>query len=156
MSKPKIKIIADNNEKDPLRFSTFENVVVGKDSLETADYTVAGHDLPGDDHSIIIERKKNCLELIGNLVSGWEVFERELQRMMKYRHRAIVVCGPNNFPYIYSSGMTKVSPNFAYCRLTDIIMDMNIPVIFAGSREDAEAIIYRMFVKVVKNVEQEN
>jgi ERCC4-type nuclease len=154
--KPQMKIIVDSNEKDPLKFSTYENVSVGKDSLETGDYTIAGHDLPTDDHSIIIERKKNCLELVSNLVSKWEVFERELQRMMKYKHRAIIVCGPNNFPYIYSSGMTRVHPNFVYCKLTDIIMDMQIPIIFAGTREDAEAIIYRMFVKAVQNVEQEN
>lgn len=144
-----IKIIVDTREKDALKFKDYE-VVTSIDKLEAGDYTIHCHDRPLDDNSIIIERKKNCQELVHNLVASWDVFKNELEILSTYRHKAIVVCGPNNFPYLYDRGFTKVSPSFVYCRIADVFMEYGIPTIFANSREDAENMIYRMFVKARK------
>lgn len=145
----KIKIIYDTREQDPLRFHEYE-VDICRDKLDAGDYTLSGHDRPRDDHSIIIERKKNCQELVSNLVMNWDRFKAELEILSQYKHKAIVVCGPNNFPHIYSRGYTKVSPSFAYSRIADILMDYGIPTIFADTRDEASNLIYRMFIKAIR------
>lgn len=146
MQKSKLKIIVDSKEKQPLLFSTYEAETY-RDSLSAGDYTLFSHDRPNDDHSIIIERKKNCMELVSNLVAKWDVFQRELEKLQTYRHKAIVVCGPNNFLELYERGMTQVHPSFAYAKLAEVLMIYEVPTIFAGSREEAENIIFRMFTR---------
>jgi ERCC4-type nuclease len=149
----KIKIIVDTREKEPLRFSNYE-CCIGIDTLDAGDYSICGFDRPNDDESIIIERKKDCKELVSNLVQKWNVFSRELEIISKYKHKYIVVCGPNNFPFLYSRGFTQVHPSFVYSKIAEIMMNYQIPVIFASSREDAENIIYRLFKQVIKNDEK--
>ena len=145
----KIKIIVDTREQDPLRFADYE-VETCRDKLDAGDYTIFSHDRPKDDHSIIIERKKNCQELIGNFGTKWDTFRAELELLGEYKHRAIVVCGPNNFPYLYERGFTALHPSFIYSRIAEVTMEYQIPILFAGTREDAENIIYRLFTRAIR------
>lgn len=148
-----MKIIVDTREQEPLTFSLKEDIQIGRDKLECGDYSIAGYDLPGDDGSIIIERKQNCNELCGNLGANWERFQKELEKMAEYKHKMILVCGPNNFPYIHGRGYTKLHPNFVYKQLSIIHIKYGIPTIFAGTREDAEEYMYRYFKEVIRYAE---
>ena len=139
-----LKIIRDTREQDPLDFGGYP-VEIGVDTFSAGDYSLAGHDMPNDDFSIIIERKKNCSELINNLGAKWEQFEREMLALSKFKFARIVVCGPNNFEYLVTKGLTKLSLNFIYKRIAQIEIDYGVPMIFAGDRANTENYIYRLF-----------
>lgn len=143
-----MQIIVDTREQEPLKFEGYEGLTLCKDKLDAGDYTLVGHDMPNDDDSVIIERKASCRELLGNLGAGWDRFKNELEILSKYRHKCIVVCGHNNFDYLYTRDMTKLSPNFVYKRLGDIYLTYGISVFFANSREEAESYIARMFKQI--------
>lgn len=154
-----IKILYDTREQNPL---TWKNelkpyeVTLARETFECGDYTIVGHDMPGDDNSVIIERKKNSLELVGNLGTNWDRFCNELELMSKYKYKQIVVCGPDNFSFLYSRGYTKLSPSFVYKQLVHIFIYFNISTIFLNSREEAENYLYRMFVHLSNKTEAEN
>lgn len=149
MQDREIKIICDTREQEPLKFHEYD-VSICRDKLDAGDYTIRCHDRPKDDNSIIIERKKNCQELVNNLVAAWDTFKAELEILAQYRFKAIIVCGPNNFPYIYNRGFTKISPSFAYSRLAEVYMEYGVTTIFADNRDEAENMMYRMFVRAMR------
>jgi len=144
-----LKLIQDTREQDPLIFDGYP-VTVGIDTLPAGDYSLVGHDQFGDDFSVIIERKANCSELIGNLGTNWERFTRELEQLSKYKFASIVVCGDNNFHYLVERNFTKLSLNFIFSQIARIQLDYNIPIIFAGNRENATNYIYRLFNQIDK------
>jgi len=148
-SKEKIpfRVIVDTREQQPLDFVSYEEVNYGFDTLTAGDYTVAGLDLPGDDFSVIFERKKDCQELASNLVAKWDTFEKELLAMSKYQYPCIIVGKPYSFPYLYEQGFTKVHPNLFVSKLEIIQNDFRIPVLFMDSRESVERYMYRTFSK---------
>jgi ERCC4-type nuclease len=150
LQEPPLKILIDTRENDPLPFSAYDNVVTSFDTLEGGDYTLVGHDRRGDDYSVIIERKKNCAELVRNLGAEWDRFRAQLEITNKYAYRQIIVCSPDNFEYLYSAGFTKLHPNFVYKRLADILVDYGVGVTFLYSRQCAENYIYRLFSKLYK------
>lgn len=149
-----ISFICDTREQDPLLFQNYKGVRVGRDTLNAGDYTMAGYDMPGDTNSVIVERKKNCMELITNLGAKWEQFCAEAQKLYAYRHRAIVVCGPENFGYLYDRGLTKLSPNFVFKQLSYLHMEYQLPTIFCNSRDQAENYIFRFFYNIRKKDEE--
>jgi ERCC4-type nuclease len=74
--------IQDSREKAPLDLSPL-NVVVG--TLQTADYSVKGLE-----QSVAIERK-SLPDFLGCVGRERERFEKEIQRLLAYETRAIVV-----------------------------------------------------------------
>ena len=154
-----LKIIVDTREQNPL---TWENelkpydVVLTRDKLDFGDYSLVGHDQPSDDDSIVIERKKNCQELVGNLGTNWDRFKDEMAGLKAYKHKSIIVCGPNNFAHLYNQGFTKLHPNFIYKRLADLFIYYNISTVFLNTREDAENYIYRLFNEIANKTRNEN
>ena len=152
MEQQKLKIIVDTREQQPLTFAQFEHVETGRDTLGAGDYTIVGQDMPGDDFSVIVERKKDAKELAHNLGKGWDRFLREAEILATYKVRQIVVCGPDNFHYLYDRGMTKMHPSFCYKRLTTLLVDYNISTIFLPTRELAENYIFRLFYEMSKRL----
>lgn len=150
----KIHIIRDTKEKKPLLFNQYD-VTVGSDALKAGDYTMSGFDMPGDDNSVIVERKKDCMELCGNLGVGWEAFCNEAELLTRYNHRCIVVCGPYNFPYLYEKKYTKMSPSFIMKRLAILQLKYGLFTIFLQDRDTAEEYIFRLFNEVVDKTSNE-
>lgn len=150
-----MRIIRDSKEQQPWEFRDYifndRSVVVGKDSLKAGDYTIAGYDMPGDDYSVIIERKKDCRELCGNLCKGWDRFVSEAELLVKYNYRMIVVCGPENFDYLYTRGFTQLSPNFIQSRLAYLHMKYGIVTSYFSNREMAENYVFRLFSQIIRN-----
>ncbi len=161
MLQSNMHVLHDTREQQPLTWRNFRgeliyNITIGRDTLTAGDYTIAGHDLPGDDNSIIIERKKDCKEFVVNLVAKWDVFQNELKLMAQYKNRQIIVCAPENFDVLYRQGLTKVSPNFAWSRIADIQTYYQIPVIFFDNREKAQEYLFRLFYSIIKKTKGEN
>ena len=145
-----MNVIIDSREQNPFRWMDYENLTTVRDKLDFADYSLASYDRPGDDDSVVIERKQHCQELLSNIGQNWERFQRELVGMSKYKHKFIIVCGPSNFDYLYNKGFTKISPNYAYKQLAYIYTEYGIPTLCFSKVEDAENFVYRLFVELIR------
>jgi ERCC4-type nuclease len=143
-----LKIIADTREQTPLTFEGYEDALVYRDKLDCGDYSLFSHDMPGDDHSIIVERKKDCLELCTNLGSAWDRFEKEAALLAEYKHKMILVCAPNNFESLYKMERTKMNPAFVSKQLNTLYLEYGIPTFFFYNHQQAEEFMYRMFRRV--------
>lgn len=154
-----IKVLVDTREQNPLEWKNelkpYE-IVLARETLPCGDYTLVEHDMPKDDNSIIIERKKNCMELVGNLGANWERFKNELSLMADYKHKQIVVCAPDNFSYLYARGYTKISPSFAYRQLSYIFIYFGISTTFFPTHIEAENYLYRLFTTIRSKTKDEN
>jgi ERCC4-type nuclease len=84
-----LTILIDTREQAPLKFATFPTEPA---TLATGDYSVQGLE-----DSITIERK-SISDLIGSLTSGRERFQREIQRMLAYRSRTLLIVGDGTDP----------------------------------------------------------
>lgn len=155
-SSKKIQIIVDTREQTPFLWKDYADVGVQSDTLGAGDYTLCSHDMPLDDNSIIIERKKNCQELINNLGAAWDRFEIEMVKMSQYKNKLIIVCGNDNFEELYNKGYTKVHPNFAYKQLATISVRYGVNTCFLGSYINAENYVYRLFKEVINKTCLEN
>ena len=148
IKRPKIKILYDSREQTPFTFKDYEWIESTKETLDFGDYTMVGHDLYRDDHSVIVERKANAQELVNNIGTNWERFLREMENVTKYRHKMILVCGPNNIEFLYRQGFTKISPNFFYKQLAILQTEYNVPTIFMQDYDHAESYIVRYFGQI--------
>mgnify|MGYP007100055221 CR=1 FL=1 len=149
-TRPPLRIICDTKEQRPLLWKGYDGVIVGRDSLTEGDYSIAGHDLPGDDYSIVIERKKNCNELLTNLGTKWEQFRNEAERLRPYYFKQIVVCDLPNFEHLYEQGLTKMHPGFVYRQLAILATEYDFTTTFMPSPEAAENYIFRLFTRMQK------
>jgi ERCC4-type nuclease len=147
-------VIKDTKEKDGFNFKDYTDVKISNDSLKYGDYTLAICDHPDFDESVIIERKKNCRELINNLGSEFERFCREMDGLQKYKHKQIIVCGPNNFSYLVDRGLTKLSLNFIYKQLAYLQVNYNVDILFFPNIEEAENYVYRLFKEIERKLDE--
>lgn len=149
---PTIRIIRDSREQQPLTFVNYEDVVISPDKLDAGDYSLAAFDMPGDDYSVIIERKKDCRELASNLTTdeGWRRFQAEAEILSKYKIKQIIVCGPNNFEFLISRGYLQSNLSFIYSRLAAMKVCYGVDVLFLNNRDEAENYIYRLFRRIIR------
>jgi ERCC4-type nuclease len=137
-----IVAICDSREQLPLDLSPIKTV---RGTLATGDYS-----LVGGEHLISIERKSlpDFLSCVGR---ERERFEREIQRMLGYECRAIViestwaeieaglwVINPNHYKW-----KSKVNPNAALGSALGWIAQ-GIPVIMTGDHERAGKFVSRL------------
>lgn len=146
----KMRILQDTREQNPLSWATFPNIQIQVDTLPCGDYTLIGHDMPGDDHSIIIERKKNCQELVGNLGAHFDTFENEMLKMQQYKNKMILVCSDDDFADLYDKQYTRIHPNFAYKQLAVLQAKYQVPTLFLGNRLNVETFIFRVFKEILE------
>lgn len=151
-----LNILIDTREQDPLLFVGCEDVQISRELVPAGDYTLVGHDMPGDDHSVAFERKKNCQELCGNLGTGWDRFVREAEKLQQYTYKQIVVCGHDNFLELYNRKFTQLHPNFIYKRLAELHINYGITTIFLPNREIAQNYIFRHFKDIARRTSDEN
>jgi ERCC4-type nuclease len=147
-------IIKDTKEKDGFDFKDYSDVKISRDTLKYGDYTLAIADNSDFRDSIIIERKKNCMELINNLGTNFERFCNEMEGLTKYQHKQIVVCGPNNFSYLVDRGLTRLNLNFIYKQLAYLQIYYNVDIIFFPNKEEAENYVYRLFKEIERKSDE--
>lgn len=143
-------IVADTKEKQPLEWLNYADVQVTPQALKYGDYTLRGFDTPDKPGSIIIERKQNANELVGNLGMKWDNFELEMQRMSPFATKLVVVGSPCNFEWLYEKKFIKVTPQFLYSRMAHIQLNYGVSIMFMSNRDQLEHYLYRLFVQNIR------
>ncbi len=132
--------IVDTREQLPLdlRWRSGECLKSVRGTLKTGDYSIEGLE-----DQITIERK-SIPDLVGCIGKGRDRFQRELDRMMEFKTRAVVVEGSwsdiemGNYPGL-------VNRNAAIGSILGWIA-RGIPFIFAGNRVRASEYVARLLV----------
>lgn len=135
-------VIIDTREQKPWNFtsSSINDTVV--DTVKTGDYTIQAHE-----HNFTIERKNSTGEIARNIFE--KRFKDTLQRMSDMSHAYIIFEFSYedvlNFPI--GSGIPKrkwgkirMTANFMNKTLAQYMINYNVPIIFAGDRENAQRI----------------
>jgi len=146
----KIKVLYDSREQNPFLFNGYDYIVTSKETIPYGDYTLVGHEFPQDDHSVIIERKANTQELVTNIGQKWEQFVAEMEQVSRFKHKMILVCGPNNIDFLYRQGLTKIHPNYFFKQLAVLDIEYGVSTIFMPNREMAESYLVRYFNHIVR------
>lgn len=121
-----VTALIDTREQTPL---ILDPLKTEQGSLPTGDYSVKGLE-----HVVCVERK-SLQDLIGVIGAGRERFDREMQRILAYPCRLIVVEG--TFSQIaLKQYRGEIAPNAVTGSILGW-MARGIPVLFAGSHEEA-------------------
>ena len=139
----KIPLIIDTREKIPLFNNGDKDFDIISRKLDTGDYTILGLE-----NLFIIERKKDVNELYACCTSNRRRFYNELDRMLEYPYRFIIV-GSNYSdllnPFSYKATARKYD-NFADATakrkamaittssINGMMLKYNVHIIFAGSK----------------------
>ncbi len=122
-----LTVIIDNREQLPWNLAPMKTE---RGTLPTADYSILGLE-----HQIAVERK-SLADLLGCIGGGRDRFERELQRLLAYPSRALII--ESTWAEIERGDWRQqVDKNAAMGSLIGWCA-MGIPVIMAGNRELAE------------------
>ena len=119
--------------------------------LDTGDYSLLGYE-----KILTIERKGSITEFAGNIVQ--ERFERELERLMEFKYRFIILefsvgkimsypQGSGLPPYLVKKA--RISGNFIMSKIVNYQMQYDIPIIIAD--QYGKEIASHIFKNVVKN-----
>jgi hypothetical protein len=154
-----IEIIIDAQEQCPWGWEEHQ-ATTRIHSLATADYALAQdcYDLEGREKygvRFAIERK-SLDDFLGTISSGWDRFQREIERMAMFPALVVivegtfeqccfregkageVVCPTHNHP--------RLSPRFVARRVSELAM-MRVCVVFAGNAAYAAALAYQIFCR---------
>lgn len=143
-----IRIIQDTREQRPFDFSLY-HALVGRDTLTAGDYTMGAHDMPGDDHSVMIERKQDAQELLTDLGAEWDRFVRnKLIPLRAYRHKAIVVCSNSDIEMLVNTHRTRLNLPFIYKQIATCHAQYGVPIMFFPSSKAAAAFVFRFFKEI--------
>ena len=153
-----LDIVIDEQEKTPWAWEPYL-VATHVHSLVTADYALACdcERVKGRKKLAVrfaIERK-SLDDFLGTISSGWERFERELDRMELFPSRIVIVEG--NFEQCCfvedRNGLEApehnhpcLTPQFVASRIATLAL-ANVSVLFAGNAYLAAGIAYRIFAK---------
>jgi ERCC4-type nuclease len=125
-------IVIDSREQDPLSFS-FPTITTG---LPTGDYSVAGLE---DDFAV---ERKSIPDLVGSLTSGRERFMRELQRLLAYPFRRLLVIGSEEEIAGAKWKHSKANPT-AILHSLHAIEARGVPVVYAANSRLASSLVER-------------
>lgn len=134
-----VTAIFDSREQTPLDLSPLN---VERGSLPTADYTVKGLE-----HIVAVERK-SLQDLIGVIGGGRERFDREMQRFLSYPSRLIVIEG-TMAQIALKQYRGEIELNAAIGSILGW-MARGIPILFAGSHEEAGKMTARFLFIVAR------
>ena len=139
-----ITVIIDTREQAPWSFP--EHLVKSvRGTLKTGDYALES------DSEFAIERK-SLSDFLGTISSGWERFQREIQRMENFRSKIIIVEGTfSNVCFMYKDGQIitpqhqhyKLAPHFVCKRIAELCLN-NVNVLFADVPDHASALAYQI------------
>ena len=121
-------IIIDTREQLPFIFDGYSTITAG---LPVGDYSVAGLE------TVVAVERKSLQDFVGSLTQGRDRFMRELQKLSAYRIKAVAVEAPF-LALAAGNYRSKANPNSIVPSALKIMTDFGIPVLFAGTREQAE------------------
>ncbi len=148
-----INVIIDTREKNAWTFSQSKLIkTVESKKLDTGDYSIAGFE-----KEFAIERKASTSEIANNFTESR--FPDVLGRLTTFDYKYFICefdfADVLDFPmnsgipkHLYES--IKITPNFLISGLSKIQVDYNIPVIYAGNKNNAEVIAESLMKRVLK------
>lgn len=129
----RVVAVIDTREQSPLTLAPLQTT---SGTLATGDYSVAGLE-----HLVAVERK-SLPDLVACIGVERERFDREVQRLLAYPTRALVV--ESTWPEIEAGEWrSKVTPAAAVGSLLGWIA-MGLPVVMAGDHERAGRYVSRL------------
>lgn len=139
-SPEKVKIIIDSREQMPYSFDENNNIETIRRKLPSGDYS-----LDGWDYEIAVERKE-LNDYVQTIINDRDRFRRELTALQNYRAACIVVEGnlSDITGHSYTSGANE---NAVFGATTSIIVDWEIPVFFASSRQIAREFTEQFLIR---------
>lgn len=144
-------IIVDTREKLPYEFENY-NVEVKK--LDTGDYTLKGYE-----HLLVIEKKRNVIELANSIAK--QRFWREIDRMKNYKYKFLILDFPIddiiNYPDtaklpFYIKRKIRIRGPFLLSRMSTIQL-AGIQIIYASHQYNSQMILEDLFKQVIKKEE---
>lgn len=152
----RIHIIIDTREQTPWSFDPmYADTSVG--TLKTGDYALAGDD------GFAVERK-SLDDFLGTISTGWERFQRELDRMAGWPAKVVVVeadferCCFRDFDGQIVSpdhNHPKLTPQFISKRIAELSMS-GVSVIFAGNPAHASALACHILRERANGIESKS
>ncbi len=136
-------VIKDTREQTGLFVTLPKGLVIVRDTLKYADYSIKGFE-----DCIAIERK-SIPDLLTSVTSEGERFKRELLELAKYERKYILVEGLESETLCFHPDR-KIHPNAIRQALASIEAKLGIPIHFAESTKDAERWLLDFFIKVFK------
>ena len=133
-------ILTDTKEKNPWLFEGYPNTVTGKKSLLQGDYA-----LQGFENEICIERKSES-DFLSCLGSDKPRFLRQLERARGVPHYALVV--ESTWGRLAAGGYrySRLNAATAIDTVTNIIVNLGVPIYFCGTKKDAERFAHGYFL----------
>lgn len=125
----KITILIDSREKCPFIFSEHKTIVtnLGKTG---ADYSILGFS------KLVGVERKSFIDYMGSTSRHMTTFMKSVSKLMKLRHKAIIVEGSPIQASKYK-GIVNYRPEWIINSAT-YIMSFDVPILFAGNRELAQ------------------
>ena len=133
-------LTVDTREQDVLFKRPPKGLVLVRDTLDVADYSIRGWE-----SSIAVERK-NLTDLYGSLGKNRERFKRELEILQFYDRRWIMV-EASEYEVLCWQEYSQVHPNSIRQSLVSIEIRYGIPIYFFQYRKDMERKLLDLFVK---------
>ena len=159
-----LRVLIDSREQCPWAWEPCDVVCrvaglsAGDYALESDTERVRGRDLLAVRFAI---ERKSFDDFLGTISTGWERFQRELERMASFPARVIIVEGtfemacftqrvtPDQFGGTINAPANnhpQLSPSFVARRVAELTM-MQVSVMFAGNERYAAAMAYRVFLR---------
>jgi DNA excision repair protein ERCC-4 len=132
----KIPVIIDTREQKSWDFAQYEDFEIYRQGLPSGDYSILGME-----ERVAIERK-SLGDAVQTLIQGWLRFRKELCRLSGY-DMALIVIEANLSDIIEHRYESEASPESVLARISEIMIDHNIPVFLAGDHESAGRIAAR-------------
>lgn len=143
MKLSKLTIIIDTREQLPYLFKDYPCNVIKK-GLKSGDYSLQGYE-----NEITIERKSKE-DLFQSLGRGRERFEKEFQRLSKYKYSALVVESSLN-GLLEQPGYSRMNPSSVINSVISWGLKYGVQIYFSDNRKLTECLIYKIFYHYVNN-----
>lgn len=162
-----LEIIIDTREQTPWAWEPHQ-VRPRVCGLDAGDYALAAdvEELPGRSTLMVrfaLERK-SLEDFVSTISTGWDRFQRELDRMAGFPARIVIVEGSWDQCCFETDMMgmklpehshRQLSPQFVARRIAELSM-MGVCVLFCGTREYAAQMAFRIFCRRADQIKMEN
>lgn len=131
---PKPVVLVDTREQAPMRLARFNNWIADEKvaTLATGDYSIEGME------ALVCLERKSLNDLVVTMIHSRERFLRQCERMMAFKHRAIIVEASYEdikTPYTFAR-QVEAHPNGVTGTLDAIEARFGIPVIYTSRKRD--------------------
>jgi hypothetical protein len=150
-----LRVVIDTREQSPWAWP-LSDVVCRFAGLSAGDYALESDTEPVRGRELLAVRfaveRKSLSDWAGTISTGWERFQREIERMAAFPARVVIVEGDFEQCCFLDDGTPPqhghpmIEPAFVCRRVAELSM-MGVSVLFAGRADYAAALAYRVFLR---------